>query len=189
MPRSTYPRDSFDEAAADGERVGAHRAENPHLRGWVIFAWAALATILLIALGIVGTLLVSGRLAPLPAAGPTQSAASTVTPVVDTSYNVLILNATGTPGAATSVTSALVAAGWNRSSVSPGDAGSTYPTTTVYYTLPQDAGAAAGLAKLIGGAAVVQSDRYQPAGDPEARQLTIVLGADRAAAPSPSHTP
>ena len=50
------------------DRVGAHRAENPRMRGWVVLLWAALATVVLIAIGIFGTLLASGRIdfAPTP---------------------------------------------------------------------------------------------------------------------------
>ena len=66
MPRPTYPRDAFDDVPAHGERVGAHRSENPRLRVGVLLAWAALATVLLIGLGAVGTLWVSGRRLGVP---------------------------------------------------------------------------------------------------------------------------
>ena len=69
------------------------------------------------------------------------------------------------------------------------EAGSTdFPETTVYYYLPTDEAAAAGLAEVIGGAKLEQSDVYQPADDPEARQLTVVIGLDRTATP-PTATP
>ncbi|WP_029146186.1 LytR C-terminal domain-containing protein [Microbacterium luticocti] len=186
MPRSTYPPDSFDDLPDDADRVGAHRAENPRLRTGLIVAWAALAAVVLIAAGIFGTLLTTGRLGSQSTPPPTAAATPTITPVVDTAYSVLVLNATGEPGKATAVADQIVKAGFSRGKVSPGEAASTYPTTTVYYVLPQDAAAAAGLANIIGGAAIAQSDEYQPAGDPEAQQLAVVLGTDRASSPAPS---
>ncbi|UUT35010.1 LytR C-terminal domain-containing protein [Microbacterium elymi] len=170
MPRSTYPRDSFDDLPADAGRVGAHRAENPRLHAGAVIAWGAIATIVLIALGVFGTMLATGRLGPGATTAPTAAPTPSVTPVVDTGYSILILNATGVAGQATTAKNAVVHAGWAAGSVSPGEAGSTYPTTTVYYVLPEDAAAAAGLAEVVGGAAVVQSDKYQATGDPQAQR-------------------
>ena len=46
----------------------------------------------------------------------------------------------------------------------PGDAGTTdFPETTVYYAFPEDEAAALGLAGVIGGAQVAQTDAV-PAG-------------------------
>ncbi len=189
VPTDSFPHDSFDVAPADADRVGAHRAENPRLRGAVVFAWAAVATIVLIGAGVLGTLIVTDRLngasdAPL---GATPS--PTITPVIDTSYSVLILNATGEPGEATGAKDAVVHAGWPAAKVSPGEAGSTYPTTTVYYAADEDAAAAEGLAGVIGDAVIAKSEKYQPAGDAKAKQLTVVLGTDRVTSPSPTTTP
>lgn len=187
MPTESFPRDSFDDVPADADRVGAHRAENPRMRGGVVFAWAAAATVVLIGVGIVGTLIVTDRLNPTPDTVPTTAAPS-ITPVVDTSYSVVILNATGQAGAATAVGDAVVHAGWPAAKVSPGEAGSTYPTTTVYYATPADAPAAEGLARVVGDAIIAQSDKYQPTGDSAAKQLTVVLGTDRVASASPAPT-
>jgi len=51
MPQPSHPRDRFDDVP-DLSRVGAHRAENPHLRAGVVFLWALVATIALAAGGI-----------------------------------------------------------------------------------------------------------------------------------------
>jgi hypothetical protein len=51
MPK--YPRDRFDEVPRDLERVGAHRSEPRRGRGWIVVAWAALATGLLVGAGVV----------------------------------------------------------------------------------------------------------------------------------------
>jgi len=159
------------------------------MRGWVVFLWAALATIVLVALGIFGTLLVTGRVALFPSPEPTVTPLPIVTPVVDPTYEVLVLNATPEPGLATQMKDVVVAAGWAEDTVLASEAGSTdFPETTIYYYLPTDEAAAAGLSEVIGGAKLEQSDVYQPADDPEARQLTVVIGLDRTATP-PTETP
>lgn len=159
------------------------------MRGWVVLLWAILATVVLVAVGIFGTLLVSGRVVLFPTPTPTATPLPVVTPVVDPSYAVLILNATPELGLATKMKDVVVAAGWAEDTVSAGEAGSTdFAETTVYYYLPADEAAAAGLAGVIGGAKIAQSDVYQPVDDPEAKQLAIVIGLDRTANP-PSATP
>ena len=85
---------------------------------------------------------------------------------------MLVLNATPEPGLATQMKDVVVAAGWAEDTVLASEAGSTdFPETTIYYYLPTDEAAAAGLAEVIGGAKLEQSDVYQPADDPEAKQL------------------
>jgi LytR cell envelope-related transcriptional attenuator len=160
------------------------------MRGWVVLLWAALATIVLIVVGIFGTLLASGRIELFPTPSPTLAPLPTVDAVVDTSYEVLILNATPQDGLATQLKDVVVTAGWPVDNVLASEAGSNdFPETTVYYVNPEDQAAAAGLAGVIGGAKVEQSDTYQPA-DPASPQLTIVIGLDRtAAAPSATPTP
>lgn len=159
------------------------------MRGWVVLLWAILATVVLVAAGIFGTLLVTGRVVLFPTPTPTATPLPVVTPVVDPSYAVLALNATPEQGLATQMKDVVVAAGWAEDTVSAGEAGSTdFLETTVYYYLPADEAAAAGLAEVIGGAKIVQSDVYQPVDDPEAKQLVIVIGLDRTANP-PSATP
>lgn len=199
MPKSTYPRDRFDELPADGGRVGAHRAENPRMRGWVVFLWAVLATIVLVAVGIFGTLIASGRVVLFPTPEPTPTPIETVAPVVDTSYSVIVLNATPETGLATQLRDQIIAAGWAADSVNAGQAGSTdFAETTVYYAYPEDEAAARGLAEtVLGGAQVAQSDVYQPQDDPntgdidesQTKQLVVVIGLDRTSSPpSPSPT-
>lgn len=159
------------------------------MRGWVVLLWAVLATVVLVTVGIFGTLLATGRVALFPTPEPTVTPLPIVTPVIDTSYEVLVLNATPEQGLATQMKDVIVAAGWAEETVSAGEAGSTdFPETTIYYYLPTDEAAAAGLAEVIGGAKLAQSDVYQPTDDPEAKQLAIVIGLDRTANP-PAETP
>jgi len=170
------------------------------MRGWVVLLWAVLATIVLIGVGIFGTLIASGRVVLFPTPSPTSTPIPEVTGVVDTSYSVIVLNATPEEGLATRTKDLIVAAGWAPDTVHPSDAGSTdFAQTTVYYAFPEDEAAARGLAdEVLGGAEVAQSDVYQPADDPntadvdesQTKQLVVVVGLDRTAdPPSPSATP
>lgn len=189
MPTTDLPRDRFDDVP-ETDRVGAHRAENPRMRGWVVLLWAALATIVLIVIGIFGTLIASGRIELAPAPTQTVTPAPEVAPEVDTTYDVMILNATPEEGLATQLRDVVVAAGWADEKVTAGEAGSQdFPTTTVFYVDPADEAAAAGLAEVIGGAAIEESPAYPPT-SPDAPQLTVVIGLDRTAAgQSPAPTP
>lgn len=188
MPRTTFPRDRFDDVTETSGRVGAHRAENPRMRGGIVFLWAAVTTVVLVVAGIFGTLVVSGRIVLFPEAVATPTAAPQIEPVVDTTYPVLVLNATGQAGLATQMRDTVVAAGWPDDAVIASDAQSPFETTTVYYVNEADEAAALGLADVIGGAEVALNNQYAqfyPAADEgeASRVLTIVLGTDRSAAP------
>lgn len=180
MPQTSFARDRFDDLPEDGGRVGAHRAEQPHLHGWTLFFWAVAATVVLTLVGVFATMIASGRIQLVPEAEPTVAVTPvpTIDPVVDTSYQVLILNATPQEGLATQTRDVVLGAGWSASDVTAGEAGSQdFAETTVYYLADEDEAAALGLADVVGGARVEQSDVYQVAEG--ATQLTVVLGLDR----------
>jgi len=158
------------------------------MRGWIVFAWAAVATVVLVVAGIFGSLVVSGRIVLFPEAVPTAAPTPEITPVVDTSYTLIVLNATGQSGLASEVKDGLVEQGWSADKIFPGQAGSSdFPETTVYYPAEADEAAALGLADLVGGANVVLSDAYLQAGDPH--QLALVIGLDYLSPPAPTATP
>ncbi|MFT4230658.1 MAG: LytR C-terminal domain-containing protein [Microbacterium sp.] len=186
MPTESYPRDRFDEIPAQRGRIGAHRAENPRMRAGVVLLWAVAATLALVAAGVFGTLVASGRidLTP-PVASSSGTPEPTVTPVVDTSFSVLVLNATPVEGLAGRLAEDIVAAGWESAQVTAGEAGSDdFRVTTVYYSDPEDEAAAAGLAEVIGGAEIEESADYLQSSDQ--KQLTVVIGLDRVASSSPT---
>ncbi|WP_314432598.1 LytR C-terminal domain-containing protein [Microbacterium lacticum] len=198
MPKTSPTKDRFDDLPADRGRVGAHRAENPRIRGGLVLLWSVIATVVLVALGVFGTMLATGRIPLAPSPEPTVSVVSTAEPVIDTSFSVLVLNATPQSGLAAATRDTVIAAGWPADSVIDSDATTDdFPETTIYYAFPQDEGAARGLAQAIGGAVVQLSDAYQPADDPDtadvdesaAKQLVIVLGLDRTDAGQPAATP
>ena len=111
------------------------------MRGWVVLLWAVLATIVLVAVGIFGTLLVTGRVVLFPTPTPTATPLPVVTPIVDPSYDVLVLNATPETGLATQMKDVVVAAGWAEDTVLASEAGSTdFAETTIYYYLPDGRG-------------------------------------------------
>lgn len=197
MRPDAYPRDRFDELAPDLRRVGSHRAENPRIHALPVLLWSIGAVIVLTAVGVFISMIGSGRVVLFPPAAPTPTPEAVVAPIIDTSYPVLILNATGERGSATAAKDLLVAAGWPPESVLPGQAGSEFPTTTVYYPLPEDEAAALGVAEVIGGGSVERSAAYLPADDPTTvdvdesavKQLTVVLGRDRVTPATPAPAP
>lgn len=161
-------------------RVGAHRAEAPGMNGWVVLLWSFVAALVLIIAGIFGSLVVMGRITLFPEAVPTATPTPVETGVVDTAYSVMILNATPDVGLDSQMRDLLINSGWAAGTVYASSSQSTdFSTTTVYYVAEEDELAAIGLAGLIGGADVQQSDFYAALNESEQKQLTIVIGLDR----------
>lgn len=180
MPTS-YPRDRFDDVPRQAARVGAHRADQSRTPRRVVLLWAALATVLLTAAGILAFLVLSQRVDLTPDQDPTPQ--STVAPIVDPTYTVLVLNGTGSQGVAEEVAAQLVGAGWTQDMVLASQSSATdFPATTVYYASPQEEAVALGVAQAIGGARVELSDRYQSPPDPARKEITVVAGLDRVSA-------
>ncbi len=181
MPR--FPEDSFDRLPAQPDRVGAHRGPRPRGRGWIVFAWAALATVLLVGAGVTYLAVVNNNIQFTDAFGggsstssavASDSATPTPTPVAttDPSLDVTVLNGTTNLGLASRVGDAAAAAGWTIATMANASA-TDVATTVVYYADPADEGAALGLAQLLGTTTIEQSTNYQG-------KLTVVLGADYA---------
>ncbi|GAB6858828.1 LytR C-terminal domain-containing protein [Microbacterium xylanilyticum] len=186
-------RDRFDVIPHAQGRVGAHRAENPGMRGWFVVLWAAVATAVLIAVGIFAAMLAMGKISfdqgtPIPV--PTHTATS-APPALDTTYAVFVLNATGVNGLAAATRDTIVNAGFPSGAVVTGDAAAQdFPTTTIYYRTAADKTAAQALANLIGATKIALSDRYGDDVVAGQKQLTVVLGMDLAKnAPSTEPTP
>ncbi|MFZ2964175.1 MAG: LytR C-terminal domain-containing protein [Rhodoglobus sp.] len=158
---ASYPKDQFDQLPRDLERIGAHRGPKRRGRGWIAFAWAALATLVLIVAGLFGLNRFMGIDVGLPifdaapTATPTPTAAPTADPVTDPAtidaargIKITILNATGTSGVQTTVGDQLAAAGWPVSSrivaAEPVD------DTFVYYSDPLNEDVARGVVLALG---------------------------------------
>ncbi|MGF2950363.1 LytR C-terminal domain-containing protein [Microbacterium alcoholitolerans] len=183
---SKPPNDRFDDIPRATGRVGAHRAEQPGMNGLVVLLWSAAAALVLIVGGIFVSLVMMDRISltgePTPAPVQTQG----VEAKIDTSYRVLLLNATPQSGLVATTREELLAQGWAGDAVF-GSEGSTqeFEKTTVFYVDEADEAAALGVAEVLGGAEVQQSDFYADLNDTELPQLTVVIGLDRAPGATP----
>jgi hypothetical protein len=65
-----------------------------------VVLWSVIAIVVLVALGIFGTLIATGRVTLFPTPSATPTTIATAEPVVDTSYAVTVLNATTQSGLA-----------------------------------------------------------------------------------------
>jgi hypothetical protein len=172
--------DSFDDVPVDLTRRGAHRAPVKTRRGFVVFAWGALATGLLVTAGIGGLVVVSetvslkdfSTLFSGAVATPTPTPVPTAEPTVDPALQVSVLNATDSPGLATSVSENLTAAGWVVGSRT--NASDTVENTVVYYGNPGLEGAARGVLATLGVGTIELTDAYIESSS----QITVVLGSD-----------
>lgn len=177
VPAESYARDRFDDVPRDRNRVGAHRAENPRLRMGVVLLWAALAAVLLFVVGVVGMLALQQRQsapAPQSSSDIAQTAGN-----VDTTYTVLVLNASGDDTRGGEIEQKLRDAGWAEGDILPVTADEQgFETTTVFYVDDADREAAVGLAQLVGAREVQQDGTYAEAQGGEKSPLTVVIGVD-----------
>jgi hypothetical protein len=186
---ANFPQDQFDEVPAELKRVGAHRGPRPRGRGAIAFAWAALATGVLVVAGLYGL----SRIDPtftfaLPGIGgggedpvATPSASGPVVePVTDPTtvdpalaLSISVLNGSSTDGLQNTAGDAIAAAGWP----DPARANSTTreeTETVIYYRSTEFEGIALGLAQLLGVGSIQLSDAFLGA------PVTIVVGSDYA---------
>lgn len=178
--RQQAVRDRFDDVPASSGRVGAHRGRRPRGRGWIVLAWAALATGILVATGLYGLTRAIPGFSLLPSAsettGPIAGGQKAAAPVTDpkavpaaAALSITILNGSAA-SPADALATKLTAAGWpvaGTADASP----RTAKTTVVYYSSRAVEGVARGMVKTLGVGEVQLSDVYPS-------PVTIVLGAD-----------
>lgn len=183
---AAYPKDRFDTFPEDLQRIGAHRAPAKKGRGWIGFAWALLATGVLIVVGLVYLTRVVGvdvgipLFDAAPVSTPTPTPTPTADPVTDATtidparnIRVTVINGTETPNLQNAVGDALASAGWvvnGRSLASARDVA----TTTVYYADPLNEDVARGVVLALGAGDI----RLVPADAFPGAPITVVLGAD-----------
>jgi hypothetical protein len=173
-----FPRDRFDSIPHGIERVGAHRAPTRRGAGWVAFGWAALATVVLVAAGIGGVVLLNDRLNfGDPVVTPSATPVATVPPTVAPDVPVTVLNGTTTAGLAARAGEALTAAGIPVGTTANASA-SDLTETVVYFATADLEGAARGVAQALPEADVRLSEQFAQIGTP----LVLVVGSDYAAA-------
>lgn len=183
---ASYPKDRFDELPDDVDRIGAHRGPQRRGRGWIGFAWALLATGVLVFGGLfalsqyldddLGIPFFATSAEPVATPEPAETAAPIADPsTIDPERGLAIdvLNATPEEGLQTTVFDELTAAGWPTGSAAPAserDIEETY----VYYSNPADEDVASGLVAAIGHGEIrfVEEDVFPAAA------VTIVLGSD-----------
>jgi hypothetical protein len=183
---ASFPRDRFDDIPSDVDRVGAHRTPRKRGRGWIAFAWAVLATAVLVVAGLFLLSTFDSRF-ELPFGGqetpsetPTPTVVETAEPVTDpasldpeylAALTLAVLNGTPTQGLSNTAADQIAAAGWPNPSRA-GASNTAEPTTIVYYSNPDDEGVARGIALVVGASDVQLSDAFPVAA------ITVVLGAD-----------
>lgn len=150
------------------------------MNGWIVLLWWFVAMLVLVVGGIFVSLVVLGRIELFPAGEETIEPASEPAGIVDTTYSVLVLNATPEEGLEEQVRETLIDAQWPDDLISYGPAGQQdFAETTVYHVSEADELAAIGLADVVGGAQVELSDFYADPNNPDQKQLVVVVGLDR----------
>jgi LytR cell envelope-related transcriptional attenuator len=168
----SFPQDRFDSIPDELQRVGAHRSVPWRGRRWAALGSAALATALLVGLGVLGLLAINDRI-NFVMPGSTANAAATSTPT-DKLVSIMVLNGTSTDGLAAGVVDRLGAAGW-KGNISATNAPQSATVTTVFYADPSNEAAAQGLAAVVNGK-TEESTEYADAGS----DLVLLLGSDYA---------
>lgn len=176
---TSYPKDQFDDIPADTTRVGVHRGPQRRGAGWITFAWAALATGILVGAGVLAfSILGAGNSADIADPVTTASAEATATPITDPTkiaksrnITITVLNGTTYSGLATAAQKALVADKWPVTGSAEAET-TTHKTTIIFYSNADDEDVARGVAQAltVGG---VQLDKTM-----EGAPIKVVLGSD-----------
>lgn len=182
---ASYPEDRFDQLPDDLVRVGAHRGPKRKGGGWVGFAWAVLATGVLVTGGLFGLNQFFGIDVGLPfiqaaeTPTPTPTPTPTVDPILDPStidparlITITILNGSPVVGLQTTVGDELRALGWPITSTLVA-AQTDIEDTFVYYSDPLNEDVARGLVVALGEGDI----RLVPAETFPGAPITIVLGS------------
>ncbi len=183
---ASYTPDRFDRIPDDLARVGAHRGPKVRGRGWIAFAWAALATGLLVVLGLFALSRFDPRFTiEFPFAGGGPQAGQTagpgeaeVTPItdpgsVDPALGVTISVFNGGPfdDVQDEVGTQLTDAGWTVAGTANASEREE-PETVVYYRSSEYEGVALGMVETLGVGSIRLSESFPGA------PVTIVLGED-----------
>jgi hypothetical protein len=171
-----FPIDRFDDVPPEIQRVGAHRSSGRSASPWLIFAWAALVTGLIVGGSTAYILGSSGKLQAFlfPVSTPTPTPVPTASPTIAPDLAVNVFNATPIVGLATTVGDQLAAAGVPvgvKSNASVTDT----KKTIVFYSTKGNEGAARGACVALNNTCQMHlTSAYATSQAP----LTLVLGAD-----------
>lgn len=172
-----HSTDRFDNIAKP-DRVGSHRAVERAGSAGTRFLVAALATLALIAIGVLfvtfqprGASFVDELLGEeeITAPGP-------IIAQIDPDTTVVVLNGSGIDGLAFEVDEIINAEGWGKIIFSGETEDRDVSISAVFYSDPEDESFAKGLGEQLGGISYYQSDTYVS----YKTQLTVLLGTDYA---------
>jgi hypothetical protein len=180
---ANFRTDQFDNLPENVDRIGAHRGPKVKGRGWITFAWALLATAVLV----VGGLYVLSTFNPSIKFGLGTGAASTptasgtptpvITPIEDPStitgrnITITVLNGSDIVGLQTKAADKLTAKGWKVTGTANSTA-TNLKTTTIYYSSAADEDVAEGIQSLLGAQDIQFSSAFP------ATPITVVVGSD-----------
>lgn len=171
-----FPTDRFDDVPPEMQRVGAHRSSGRSASPWLIFAWAALVTGLIVGGSSAYILGSSGKLQAFlfPVSTPSPTPVPTAPPTIAPELSVNVFNATPIVGLATTVGDQLAAAGVPvgvKSNASVTDT----KKTIVFYSTKGAEGAARGVCVALNNTCQIKlTSAYASSQAP----LTLVIGAD-----------
>ena len=180
---ANFRTDQFDNLPDNVDRVGAHRGPKVKGRGWITFAWAVLATAVLVVGGLyvlsITTNSVKFGFGNSTASTPTPTGTPTpvITPIEDPTtitarkITITVLNGTSIVGLQTKAAARLTAKGWNVIAAANSTA-TNIKTSTVYYSSAADQDVAEGIQILLGAHDIEFSNAYL--GSP----ITVVVGSD-----------
>ena len=181
---ANFPKDRFDTLPDDLVRVGAHRGPKRKGAGWITFAWAALATGVLVAGGLIGVRILDASFSfteSTSVAEPETSTVATAEPVTDPStiadreISITVLNGTATVGLQNDAATVLTDGGWTVGTQATSTA-TDITETIVYYSDAANEDVARGVLLAIGVGDVRLSDAFPGA------PVTVVVGSDFVAA-------
>jgi hypothetical protein len=186
MARHHYEKDRFDVVPDGLLRSRAHRTPARRGRGAIVFAWAALATGLLVAIGVFGLGVVNGTFSNLPFLTATGSVAPSTVPTptptmaasatINATLPITVLNGTKTAGLANAVGDLLVKQGWGGAAKGIGTrlsvATPNIQQTIVYYSKPADEGAARAMVISLRLGTIQLSNSYPQS------PIVVIIGSD-----------
>lgn len=183
---ATFPTDRFDDLPDNLERIGAHRGPRIKGHGWVAFAWAALATGILVVVGLFVLSSVdasfkltlpgggsSASASPAPSVSPTPTIKPVTDPTTIASRNITItiLNGTAVSDLDEKASTRLTNAKWTVGAAGPSSA-TNIKQTVVYYSASANKDVAEGIQLALGTGTIQLSDAYVGA------PITVVIGSD-----------
>jgi hypothetical protein len=182
---ANFRTDQFDNLPENVDRIGAHRGPKVKGRGWITFAWAILATAVLVVGGLYVLSIFNNSikfsLGATASSSPTPTGTPTpvITPVEDPTapdvvarkITITVLNGTDIVGLQTKAGAKLTAKGWNVTATANSTA-TNIKTSTVYYSSAADEDVAEGIQILLGAHDIQFSNAYL------ATPITVVVGKD-----------